>query len=176
NQQTAHQRADAAVSINHRNPRRGPLLTMHLFWPDLEIVAIAGGKAGACGMPGGGGSLLHANVMTPVLFIGICGLCGCLYLALLLSRNRRMLDDLRSRLQESHDSEARMSGRLHVLEHSAPDAVLSISSEGFIEDFNRAAERLFGYSRAEIANHHFRELFPEPESGECHLHSVIQGN
>ncbi|UNM09785.1 MAG: PAS domain S-box protein [Planctomycetales bacterium] len=142
---------------------------MQLNRPDLEIVAITGGQPGAH-VP------LQANLMSPALFIGLCGLAGCLYLALLLSRSRRQLEAIRGRLQESHDNEAELSGRLHVLEHSAPDAVLTISPEGFIDGFNRAAERLFGYSAAEIVNHHFRELFPEPEDGECHLNSVVHGN
>ena len=119
---------------------------------------------------------LVAAVMPGMLLVALCGLSGCLYLALLLARGIRLQRELRGRLQEAHDAEADLQARLHTLQQNAPDAVLMISSEGFIEGINRAAEQMFGWSSEQIANHHFRKLFPEPDDGDCQIHGVIHGD
>ncbi|MCB1217837.1 PAS domain S-box protein [bacterium] len=114
--------------------------------------------------------------MPLIVFVALSGIMGCLYLAFQLAAGRR---ELQSREQELRDREAeqeRLQSRLTALENSAPDAVLAISPEGFIEGFNRAAEELFGWPAAEVANRHFRELFPCQDGGECHIQSVMHGS
>lgn len=45
---------------------------------------------------------------------------------------------------------------------AAVDAILVIDHEGWIQEFSRAAERVFGYRRDEIVGHNVAELMPEP--------------
>ena len=49
----------------------------------------------------------------------------------------------------------------HIIDNVA-DAVITIDAVGTIGSFNPAAERLFGYSAAEIINHNINLLMPEP--------------
>src|SRR5438093_5035794 len=44
---------------------------------------------------------------------------------------------------------------------SAGDAIISVDGEGIIREFNRAAERLFGYPAAEVAGQPLVRLMPE---------------
>jgi PAS domain S-box-containing protein len=55
------------------------------------------------------------------------------------------------------------SWSLSVLE-ACPDGVVSIDSDGTIQTFNSAAERLFGYTRDEVVGRSVDVLMPESES------------
>ncbi len=55
---------------------------------------------------------------------------------------------------------------LHRLVQSAVDSIVTIASDGTIESFNAAAERLFGYTGAEVIGQNVRILMPEPYRGE----------
>jgi two-component system sensor kinase FixL len=65
----------------------------------------------------------------------------------------RLLADLR-------DSEERLRS---VLE-TAVDAIIVADARGLIESFNPAAERMFGYSAAEVVGRNLSILMPEPDS------------
>ena len=49
---------------------------------------------------------------------------------------------------------------------TAPDAVITIDRQGIIENFNRAAEAMFGYSAAEAVGANVRLLMPAPYCNE----------
>ena len=52
---------------------------------------------------------------------------------------------------------------LRALLDAAVDAVIVIDAQGLIETFNRAAEKLFGFSAAEVLGQNVRVLMPEPD-------------
>src|SRR6185437_1983364 len=58
------------------------------------------------------------------------------------------------RTRESH---------LHSILETVPDAMVVINSNGIIQSFSTAAERLFGYSEQEAIGLNVRELMPEPD-------------
>ena len=52
--------------------------------------------------------------------------------------------------------------RLTAILESAVTAIISIDNSGHIETLNPAAERLFGYTAAEMIGKNVSELMPEP--------------
>jgi diguanylate cyclase (GGDEF)-like protein/PAS domain S-box-containing protein len=53
-----------------------------------------------------------------------------------------------------------------VLEHAA-EAVMTLDDEGYIESFNAAAERIFGYTEDEVVGTPLSRFFPAAETGRC---------
>ena len=70
----------------------------------------------------------------------------------------RDITELRSAIQRLQDSESRTRAILET----AVDAVITIDQRGLIESVNPAAERLFGYSAAELTGKNVKLLMPSP--------------
>ena len=73
------------------------------------------------------------------------------------------LERLRSLLANQSD-EAR--ARLESILETAVEGIVSIDETGVIEDFNVAAERIFGYRRSEVLGMNVSVLMPEPYRGQ----------
>ena len=56
--------------------------------------------------------------------------------------------------------------RLHAIVHSAADGIITMDAQGAIETFNPAAERMFGYTAAEVLGQNVTVLMPEPHRSE----------
>jgi two-component system sensor kinase FixL len=54
------------------------------------------------------------------------------------------------------------SALLRSILETVPDAMVVIDSQGVVQSFSRAAERLFGYGAAEVCGHNVRMLMPSP--------------
>ena len=78
----------------------------------------------------------------------------CLAYANLYRRHSRLRDQLCQATKQSRRHQANFQA---VMDHS-PDALFIIDRRGAIEFFSRAAEKLFGYTAAEIAGHPFSKL------------------
>ncbi|MCK9394701.1 MAG: PAS domain S-box protein [Methylobacter sp.] len=66
---------------------------------------------------------------------------------------------------KSLEQQAKLVIFKHIIENVA-DGVITIDSVGAIRSFNPAAERLFGYSAAEVINSNVKLLMPEPYRSE----------
>ncbi|MBN8488918.1 MAG: response regulator, partial [Burkholderiales bacterium] len=82
----------------------------------------------------------------------------------------RMAADLALRVQQAQTSE----NRLRTLMDAAPEAVLSVGADGLITQFNGAAERLFGWSAAEMLGQPLDRLLP-PDVRQGHAALVALG-
>jgi PAS domain S-box-containing protein len=80
---------------------------------------------------------------------------------------------LRSALAQHAESEARLRA---VFDH-ALDAIITIDSRGIVQNFNPAAERIFGWSESEVVGHNLNMLMPSPdrERHDSYLHSYLGG-
>jgi PAS domain S-box-containing protein len=75
---------------------------------------------------------------------------------------QRLLAGVSIDMTEHRRTEAWLQGLIETTQ----DAVISIDRQGHIAIFNSAAERIFGYSRAEIQGQPLQRLMPEPYAGE----------
>src|SRR5690606_1309290 len=57
---------------------------------------------------------------------------------------------------------ARREAHLRSILDTVPDAMVVIDEQGLIRDFSQAAERMFGWTAAEVAGRNVRMLMPEP--------------
>ena len=62
--------------------------------------------------------------------------------------------------------ESERDTRLSAILNTTVDGIVTINHLGEIESFNLAAEKLFGYSAAEVIGRNVRMLMPDPYSGE----------
>jgi two-component system sensor kinase FixL len=65
-------------------------------------------------------------------------------------------------LRQTLDAAAGDKGYLDAVLYQAVDAIISVSPAGTIRSFNRAAEKMFGYSAAELIGKNVSILMPEP--------------
>lgn len=69
--------------------------------------------------------------------------------------------------QRAADREvSELDARLAAFFETAVDGILTIDELGLVESCNPAAERMFGYSAAEVIGHNIRMLMPPPYRGE----------
>jgi PAS domain S-box-containing protein len=69
-------------------------------------------------------------------------------------------------MQNKKNKNTIVNTRLEAILETAIDAIITINSNGNIETFNPAAEKLFGYSVEEILGKNINILMPEPYSSE----------
>ena len=74
---------------------------------------------------------------------------------------KRLAEELKA---NEHRLQANQT-RLNSIMNSVLDAVIAIDSAGIIQTYNRAAERIFGYSVTETIGQNISMLMPEPHRG-----------
>src|SRR3954467_15827009 len=63
---------------------------------------------------------------------------------------------------DRQDAAANESALLRSILETVPDAMVVIDQRGIVQSFSTAAERLFGYSPAEVCGNNVRMLMPSP--------------
>ena len=58
-----------------------------------------------------------------------------------------------------------VTDRLHTVLTNTIDGIITIDERGTVEEFNIAAEKIFGYQAVEIIGQNVRALMPEPDRG-----------
>ena len=100
------------------------------------------------------------------LVLGVAGLTAALIL--ILAATLLVLTS-RSRLAAKKQREAATSAaRLEAIAEVALDPIIVADAEGRVVEYNKAAERVFGYSRAEALGAKMTDLFIPPEMREAH--------
>jgi PAS domain S-box-containing protein len=76
-------------------------------------------------------------------------------------------------VQELRDREERLRA---ILEH-AKDGIITLDEHGIVQSFNPAAERIFGYSGADIIGRNVSTLLPEPHaSDDGYVHAFLRAS
>lgn len=97
--------------------------------------------------------------------------CGSRHVEILLTphrdENRDVVglyirtEDLSAR-KAAEDSLQAIQMRLQSILATAPDGIITIDDRGIVESFSPSAERLFGYSAAEVTGQNVKMLMPSP--------------
>jgi len=83
-------------------------------------------------------------------------------------------------LLTSSQAEARIAAteaRMQAIFATVVDGIITINEAGIIEEFNPAAEKMFGYQAGEVLGSHFGMLLPEPFRSELlgYLQNYLKG-
>ncbi len=87
---------------------------------------------------------------------------GALFVALRRRTQRRAMAQLEAQMDDSVSQALAREARARALLNSSIDAIVSVDVSGNITGCNPAAERLFGYTEAEMRELQARELMGEP--------------
>jgi len=78
-----------------------------------------------------------------------------------LEETRRVQEEDLLKRREAEETLRESEEKSRYVIESAADAIVSIDASGAVREFNRAAERLFGYTAAEVAGEPLTRLIPE---------------
>lgn len=130
---------------------------------------------------------MHYTGMAAVRFIGEPGVAGsalvlsATYASLILASFTVTLTIMVvavNGLIRSHELYRRMhegSSRLRATLDTAVDGIITINGKGLIQDYNRSAERLFGWTAEEVMGRNIKMLMPEPyqSAHDGYLHNYL---
>ena len=94
----------------------------------------------------------------------------------ILEETRRVQEEDLLKRREAEETLRESEEKSRYVIESAADAIVSIDAEGAVREFNRAAERLFGYTAAEMAGEPMTRLIPERfhEAHRADLHRSLE--
>lgn len=78
----------------------------------------------------------------------------------LANSNLQLEKNIKSRTRSLQESEARQS----AIVESMVDGLITISDKGIIQDVNKSAEKIFGFTQRELLGNNINMLMPEPDS------------
>jgi two-component system sensor kinase FixL len=105
-------------------------------------------------------SLITAQPINTVIFAIVS--LGIAYWGNQAYRNRRDAERITQELLATTEDLRAREAHVNSILQTVPDAMIVISEAGVIQSFSSAAERLFGYSAAEVIGSNVRRLMPNP--------------
>lgn len=121
------------------------------FWPGL-FATVAGAAAGLV-LDSAAGGIGAGNLIAAFIFL----LVGAA-----VSMGGEWFQRARSGAERINRDLMRREAHLRSILETVPDAMVVIDEAGLIRDFSQAAERLFGWSAAEVAGRNVDMLMPSP--------------
>ena len=70
---------------------------------------------------------------------------------------------IHQKLMHAEDELARSEQMNRTILRTTVDAIITIDERGYVNSFNRAAERIFGYEAHEVIGHNISMLMPQPD-------------
>jgi PAS domain S-box-containing protein len=162
----------AAVALRRvLDPWLGSNVPYLAFFPAVLVAAWYGGF-GPGALATALGTLAAMYFYLPPGGLAVGG-TGDIVSLLLFAATGAAISALNHRLrlaQRAHEGEASLATaraeRLDAIINTTVDAIIVIDAKGIVEDFNRGAERLFGYPSSEVIGRNVNMLMPSPEHEE----------
>ena len=104
------------------------------------------------------------SFITFVVALIFCGVGG--FVATVTFLSARTIDDVKrlTRLGLENSRVMAMQRRMETILDNAAEGIITFDRHGKIESINKATEKLFGYTGAEVIGHGISLLIPSPES------------
>lgn len=155
--------AGAAVRVLF-DEELGQRATFIFFVPGVVVAsALSGLRAGALAALAGAAAGLWCDRLTGPLESGSMIAGGAFVLfGLAIAVGGEWFQRARVETEAAAAGLARREAHLRSILETVPDAMVVIDEEGRIRDFSHAAERMFGWTAADVAGRNVRLLMPEP--------------
>jgi PAS domain S-box-containing protein len=168
--QARQRRLDELLAIHTQQPARARELLIEGYGhEEMDAFAAAvhreADQAQAQALRQGEAAAKQANHV--LLAFGLAAASAVVVLGYILRLILRGLDER----QRAHEALADSQARLNAIVDTTLDGLVVIDESGLIQRFNQSAERLFGYTEAEVLGRNVSLLMPSPdrEAHDAHL-------
>jgi PAS domain S-box-containing protein len=151
-----------AAGVASRDGAEGRLLTAYVPVEGLGWAVTASVPEEIAFAPIG---RLRSTVLSIGGLLGLVFVAGLVLLALTL-RARRHAEQEAGRAREEADQANALNAQLAAIVRSSDDAILSVTLDGIVTSWNPGAERLYGYTAAEMIGQPIANLIPAHRVGE----------